>query len=191
MKKILPIIVLALIGAVAWAVPRGGEVREVSVAHRVAVVQPEVAPPPEVPPEPAPEPVVETQDVVVQAEPFNPPYTVDPGPTPGAAPRSACEIDHADNVNGDFWGAKGMTEHPRGTVFTFTLSADGRTWTVPLVARAGSIVVNGVLYGPVDGYTDAGQTNFGNTSADMPMLPPDHGPVTATVTLDGQVICSA
>jgi hypothetical protein len=113
-----------------------------------------------------------------------------PVTAPGAPPRSICEIVHASNDTNDFYAVYGMTELPRGTVFLFALSYDGKIQEVPLVATAGSIVIGGVGYGKPGSYDDEGQTNFGNTSADMPSVPMPHGPVRASVTLNGVTLCT-
>lgn len=124
-------------------------------------------------PEPAPEPAPAEVPVV---------WPIPSAPVV-AGPWSVCEVVHADG----YWGVYGATSLPRGTVFTFTIDSDEGTRTIPLVARAGSIVIGGVLYGHADGYVDDGtNTNFGTTSADMPYAT---GPVTATVTLDGAPVC--
>lgn len=107
-----------------------------------------------------------------------------------AAPWSTCEIVHASEGTGtDWWGVYGATSEPRGTKFTYLLTVDGETTEYPLVAKAGSILVNGVRYGPQDADTDDGlNTSFGFTSADMPSVPVGHQ-VSARVTLRGETIC--
>lgn len=147
-----------------------------------APVAPEVAPQAAAPVEDAPAPV----EQVVAPVPV-PAETPVVWPIPSApvvpGPWSVCEIVHADG----YWGVYGATGLPRGTTFTFTIHSDEGTRTIPLVARAGSIVIGGVLYGHADGYVDDGtNTNFGTTSADMPYAT---GLVTAAVTLDGTPVC--
>lgn len=112
-------------------------------------------------------------------------------PVPEAPPLPAfssdCEIVHA----GARWGVYGVTNLPRGTMFTMTVTDDDETQTVDFAARAGGIVMRGVRYGPVDGYTDDGTTIFGPTSADMIRLETVDGNAQASVTVNGQVVCSA
>lgn len=104
---------------------------------------------------------------------------------------SICEINHAANSQWDFYGVYGATKLARGTVFTLILEHDNKIETFPMVAQAGSIYVNGKLYGHYDGYIDDGtNTNFGFSSADMPMLPVGHGLVNARVDQGGQTICT-
>lgn len=95
---------------------------------------------------------------------------------------STCEISHVDG----WWGVYGATSEPRGTEFTFTLTVDGEATEYPLVAKAGSIYVDGELYGHPDGYVDDGtNTDFGFTSADMPYSEGGSG----HVTLRGRTVC--
>ena len=143
----------------------------------------EVAPQGAAPVEAAPAPAEQSLSIA-EPEPAEAPvvWPIPPAPIV-AGPWSACEIVHADG----YWGVYGATSLPRGTVFTFTIHSDEGTRTIPLVARAGSIVIGGVLYGHADGYVDDGtNTNFGTTSADMPHAT---GQVTASVTLDGAPVC--
>lgn len=133
----------------------------------------------------------------VSSPPGTVPWTPAPPPQPGDPPFAVCQIKSTEDdpaasagFTHDYYSVVGATNHPRGTVFVFTVAHDGEVVEVPLVADAGSAVVNGVAYGNPGTYEDVGQTNFGNTSADMPSVARPHGPVTATVTLDGQVICT-
>lgn len=196
MKRLFGIVLVAglvAVGAVAWAQDDPAtQVRTASSSPAVEVVTPAldvaVAPTPEVTPEPVADP--QPAEVVGPQQPAGEVPIVWPVPEAPAPPpegRTVCEIVHS----GDLWGVYGTTTLPRGTVFTLTVTTDGVTQTVPLVATAGSIVVGGVLYGHQDGYIDDGtNTDFGNTSEDMVRLPAGHGPVVARVTQGGTTHCA-
>lgn len=203
---IMLVVGLVAVGAVAWAQDSPPvEVRAASQATEPFVAVPvtegsaiNVAPDPPAElqnPQSASEdsPISEVSEKAPAAAAEERPIVWPVPEAPPAPPegRTVCEIVHADGPTGDFWAVYGTTTLQRGTVFLFTLEYDGTSQTVPLVAQAGGIVINGTRYGPVDGYTDDGTTNFGNTSADMPKLPLGHGPVVARVTLGGITHCSA
>jgi hypothetical protein len=101
---------------------------------------------------------------------------------------SICEIVHYNNGVHDPWGVYGWTEQPRGTVFEFVVEVDGEVFTVPLLSRMGSVLINEKKYG--DDYKDDGTNVFGNTTNNMVGLKVGHGPVYAQVTLNGDVVCS-
>lgn len=105
------------------------------------------------------------------------------------APKSECEITHAASGVFDVWGVYGYSTLPRGTVFTYTLTADGVTQTVVLASKAGGVLIHGTQHGNPDGYTDDGTSVFGNVQTDIPVLTLPHGPVTASVTQAGVAIC--
>lgn len=118
-----------------------------------------------------------------------------PFPTAKAS-GTICEISHASSTDAagvahEAWGVYGVTSLPRGTVFTFTLTVDGNTKSIPLTAKAGSILISGKVYGNPDGYTDDGTNVFGNTQQDMPFLVGPHGAVSANVSNGGSVFCTA
>lgn len=178
---------LVAVGAAAWA-QDGSSPAHVAVAAQVDdPVTPVTVPAPEVAP-------VDTPVDVAAPAPASAPVEVERPivwPVPEAPPlppfSSDCEIVHS----GARWGVYGVTNLPRGTVFTMTVSDDDETATVDLPARAGGIVMKGVRYGPVDGYTDDGTTIFGPTSADMIRLATVDDHAHATVTVGGLVVCTA
>lgn len=105
---------------------------------------------------------------------------------------AVCEITTAGNDARDFYGVYGATKLDRGTEFVYTMAYDGKVEQTSMIAQAGSIYVNGKLYGHFDGYVDDGtNTNFGFNSDNMPRIDKPHGTVRAFVTLRGQTICEA
>lgn len=182
---------LVAVGAVAWAQDDPStQVRTAASSPAVEVVTPavDVAVAPEVSSEPVADP--QPVEVVGPQQPAGEVPIVWPVPEAPPAPpegRTVCEIVHS----GDLWGVYGTTTLPRGTVFTLTVVTDGLDQSVDLVARAGGIVIAGVRYGPVDGYSDDGTTGFGPAGGDQFVrLPAGHGPVVARVTQGGTTHCA-
>lgn len=151
------------------------------------VVEPAVAPPEVTPAATSEATEVETPAPVDMGGPVDDTLIPEPA-TPPAGPTTRCEIVHAVVENFDAWGARGVTGLPVGTVVVYTLTVDGTTRTIPLTVREGSVMVDGSSYG--DGYA-GGANVFGSTQVDMPILEGPHGPVSASVTLDGSTLCSA
>lgn len=112
-------------------------------------------------------------------------------PVPAPAAKSECEIAHAANGDHDAWAVYGYSTLPRGATFTYTVTVDGVSTSVALVSKAGSARVNGVVHGDPGGYVDDGTNVFGNTQQDMPVLKLPHGPVSASVSQGGTIICQA
>lgn len=177
---------------------------QVAVPTVQAAAAPAVAPtvPPTVPPVAA---VVEQNTEAVAVTPPPPaaaqapaeeqplvwPLPQAPHPEPGDPVFTVCEIVTGGAFGKTFVGVYGATSHPRGTVFTVHIDVDDQHLAIPMVARPGSIVVRGVLYGHEDGYVDDGtNTNFGLNSTNMPGFLEPHGPITAWVELNGTAICT-
>lgn len=188
--KTLVLLSASLIVGLILLTPPTVEVRAVSTpgvaSEAVQAVQevPVAAVEPVVPTTAAP---VMTAPAIPVTTPTSAPY-VPPAVTPPIR-GTVCEITHVVYEQTDTYGVYGATGLPRGTVFTFTLTVDGTTRSVPLVAKAGAAQVNGTTYGNPDGYTDNGGNVFGSTHQDMVSLPATHGPVSASVTLAGQAFC--
>lgn len=204
MKRLLALILFgAIVSAGCFALAAGGTTEPAPTAAPAAD-EPAVA----AGPEPVTEPAVAIQDPVSTgpsaverpalptppvSNPAVDPPPAAPFPLAPSATETICEIrsggrELIGGQPGDemMFVAHGVTNLPRGTVFTLTIATPDGDRVFPLVAGPGNTTIHGKIYGNPDGYTDDGTNVFGGPQPNT-FAPRDS---TATVELDGQVLCS-